>query len=113
MIDEWIIKFQTYSQSAQFNQGQLIDIIKQNIDPSIIWKIIEENTRPMDLADYLAKVQTIGQKRQLTRFLGITGSSRQRDPNAMDISALDTASDEESEMEIDTFTKGKRKTRMK
>ena len=35
-IDEWIIKFQTYSQSAQLNPGQLIDILKQNIDPSII-----------------------------------------------------------------------------
>ena len=31
-IDEWIIKFQTYSQAAQFDQGQLIDIIEQNID---------------------------------------------------------------------------------
>ena len=35
-IDEWIIKFQTYSQAARFDQGQLIDIIEQNIDPSII-----------------------------------------------------------------------------
>ena len=35
-IDEWIIKFQTYSQAAQFDQGQLINIIEQNIDSSII-----------------------------------------------------------------------------
>ena len=35
-IDEWIIKFQTYSQAAQFDQGQLIDIIEQNINSSII-----------------------------------------------------------------------------
>ena len=35
-IDEWIIKFQTYSQAAQLDQGQLVDIIEQNIDPSII-----------------------------------------------------------------------------
>ena len=55
-IDEWIIKFQTYSQSAQLNPGQLIDIIEQNIDPSIIWKIIEEDIRPTDLADYLTKI---------------------------------------------------------
>ena len=51
------------SQSARFNQGQLIDIIEQNIDPSIIRKIIEEDTRPTDPADYLTKVQNIGQKR--------------------------------------------------
>ena len=76
-INEWIIKFQTYSQSAQLDQGQLVDIIEQNIDPSIIWKIIEEDTCPTDPADYLTKVQNIGQKRQLTRFLGIAGSSRQ------------------------------------
>ena len=111
MIDEWIIKFQTYSQAAQLDQGQLIDIIEQNIDPSIIQKIIKEDIRPMDPADYLTKVWNIGQKRQLTRFLGIAGSSRQRDPNAMDISALDTISDQESEMEINTFTKGKGKAR--
>ena len=43
-IDEWIIKFQTYSQATQFNQGQLINIIEQNIDSSIIRKIIEEDT---------------------------------------------------------------------
>ena len=43
-INEWIIKFQTYSQAAQFDQGQLIDIIEQNIDLSIIRKIIEEDT---------------------------------------------------------------------
>ena len=55
-IDEWIIKFQTYSQSAQLNSGQLIDIIEQNIDPSIIRKIIEDDTRPTDLTDYLNKV---------------------------------------------------------
>ena len=65
-IDEWIIKFQTYSQAAQFDQGQLIDIIEQKIDSSIIRKIIEEDTRPTDLADYLTKVWNIGQKRQLT-----------------------------------------------
>ena len=65
-IDEWIIKFQTYSQSAQLDQGQLVDIIEQNIDPSIIWKIIEEDTCPTDPAIYLEKVRTIGQKRQLT-----------------------------------------------
>ena len=76
-IDEWIIKFQTYSQSAQLNQGQLVDIIKQNIDPSIIRKIIKEDTRPTDPANYLTKVRNIGQKRQLTRFLGIAGLSRQ------------------------------------
>ena len=35
-IDEWIIKFQTYSQAAQLDQGQLVDIIEQNIDSSII-----------------------------------------------------------------------------
>ena len=75
MIDEWIIKFQTYSQATQFDQGQLIDIIEQNIDSSIIQKIIEEDTRPTDLADYLTKVRNIGQKRQLTRFLGIAGPS--------------------------------------
>ena len=73
MINEWIIKFQTYSQSTQLDQGQLVDIIEQNIDPSILWKIIEEDTHPTDPADYLAKVRTIGQKRQLTRFLGIAG----------------------------------------
>ena len=56
MINEWIIKFQTYSQSAQLNQGQLVNIIEQNIDPSIIRKIIEEDTCPTDPADYLAKV---------------------------------------------------------
>ena len=110
-INEWIIKFQTYSQAAQLDQGQLVDIIEQNIDPSIIWKIIEEDTRPTDPADYLTKVRNIGQKRQLTQFLGITGPSRQRDPNAMDVSALDTASDEESEMEINAFTRGKGKAR--
>ena len=66
MIDEWIIKFQTYSQAAQLDQGQLIDIIEQNIDPSIIQKIIKEDIRPMDPADYLTKVWNIGQKRQLT-----------------------------------------------
>ena len=65
-IDEWIIKFQTYSQSAQLNQGQLVDIIEQNIDPSIIRKIIEEDTHPTDPAVYLEKVQTIRQKRQFT-----------------------------------------------
>ena len=104
---EWIIKFQTYSQAAQFDQGQLIDIIEQNIDTSIIRKIIEEDTCPTDLADYLTKVRNIGQKRQLIRFLGITGPSQSRDPNAMDISALD----EESEMEIDAFTRSKGKAR--
>ena len=56
LIDEWIIKFQTYSQSAQLNPGQLIDIIEQNIDPSIIRKIIEEDSRPTDLADYQTKI---------------------------------------------------------
>ena len=66
LIDEWIIKFQTYSQSAQLDQGQLVNIIEQNIDPSIIRKIIEEDTRPTDPAVYLEKVRTIGQKRQLT-----------------------------------------------
>ena len=35
LIDEWIIKFKTYSQLAQLNQGQLIDIIEQNIDPTV------------------------------------------------------------------------------
>ena len=65
-IDEWIIKFQAYSQAAQFDQGQLIDIIEQNIDSSIIRKIIEEDTRPTDSANYLTKVRNIGQKRQLT-----------------------------------------------
>ena len=55
-IDEWIIKFQTYSQSAQLNSGQLIDIIEQNIDPSIICKIIEDDTRPTNLTDYINKV---------------------------------------------------------
>ena len=55
-IDEWIIKFQTYSQSAQLNPGQLIDILEQNIDLSIIRKIIEEDTCPTDLADYLTKI---------------------------------------------------------
>ena len=110
-IDEWIIKFQTYSQAAQFDQGQLIDIIEQNIDSSIIRKIVEEDTRPTDPADYLTKVRNMGQKRQLTRFLGITGPSRQRDPNAMDISALDATSDEESKVEIDAFTRGKGKAR--
>ena len=110
-IDEWIIKFQTYSQAAQFDQGQLIDIIEQNIDSSIIQKIIEEDTRPTDPADYLTKVWNIGQKRQLTCFLGIAGPSQQRDPNAMDISTLDAASDEESKMEIDAFTRGKGKAR--
>ena len=110
-IDEWVIKFQTYSQAAQFDQGQLIDIIEQNINSSIIRKIIEEDTRPTDLADYLTKVRNIGQKRQLTRFLGIAGPSRQRDPNAMDISALDAASDEESKVEINAFTRGKGKAR--
>ena len=78
-IDEWIIKCQTYSQAAQFDQGQLIDIIKQNIDSSIIQKIIEEDTRPTDPATYLTKVWNIGQKRQLTRFLRIAGPSRQRE----------------------------------
>ena len=107
-IDEWIIKFQTYSQSAQLNQGQLVDIIEQNIDPSIIRKIIEEDTHPTDLAIYLDKVQKIGQKRQLTRFLGIArSSSKTRDPNAMDVSTLDTFTNEESKAEINTFTKGK------
>ena len=110
-IDEWIIKFQTYSQAAQLDQGQLVDIIEQNIDSSIIRKIIEEDTRPTDPADYLTKVQNIGQKRQLTRFLGIARPSRSRDPNAMDISALDVTSDEESEVEIDAFTRGKGKAR--
>ena len=110
-IDEWIIKFQTYSQAAQLDQGQLVNIIEQNIDPSIIQKIIEEDTHPTDPANYLTKVQNIGQKRQLTRFLGIAGSSQQRDPNAMDISALDAASDEESKMEINAFTRGKGKAR--
>ena len=76
-IDEWIIKLQTYSQFTQLNPGQLIDIIEQNINPSIIWKIIEEDTRPTDLANYLTKVWNIGQKRQLTQFLGIAGPSRQ------------------------------------
>ena len=108
LIDEWIIKFETYSQPAQLNGAQLIDIIEQNIDPTIIRKIIEEDTRPTDLADYLTKIRNIGQKRQLTRFLGIAGSSsRTRDPDAMDISILDTFTDEESEAEIDAFTKGK------
>ena len=65
-IDEWIIKFQTYSQAAQLDQGQLVDIIEQNIDPSIIQKIIKEDTRPTDPADYLTKVRNISQKRQLT-----------------------------------------------
>ena len=74
-IDEWIIKFQTYSQSAQLNPGQLINIIEQNIDPSIIRKIIEEDTCPTDLADYLTKIRNIGQRRQLTRFLGIVTRS--------------------------------------
>ena len=60
MIDEWIIKFQIYSQAAQLDQGQLVDIIEQNIDPSIIQKIIKEDTRPTDLADYLTKVWNIG-----------------------------------------------------
>ena len=110
-IDEWIIKFQTYIQAAQLDQGQLVNIIEQNIDPSIIWKIIEEDTCPTDLADYLTKVRNIGQKRQLTQFLGIARPSQQRDPNAIDISALDAASDEESEMEIDAFAKGKGKVR--
>ena len=55
-IDEWIIKFETYSQPAQLNQGQLIDIIEQNIDPTIIRKIIEEDTYLTDLADYLTKI---------------------------------------------------------
>ena len=55
-IDEWIIKFQTYSHTAQFDQGQLIDIIEQNIDSSIIQKIIEEDTRPTNPAAYLTKV---------------------------------------------------------
>ena len=63
LIDEWIIKFQTYSQSTQLSLGQLIDVIEQNIDPSIIRKIIEDDTRPTDLADYLNKVRAIGQKR--------------------------------------------------
>ena len=107
-IDEWIIKFQTYSQAAQLNHGQLVDVIEQNIDPSIIRKIIEEDTCPTDPAIYLDKVRKIGQKRQLTRFLGIAGpSSRVRDLDAMDISALDTTEDEESKAEIDAFTKGK------
>ena len=65
-IDKWIIKFQTYSQAAQLDQGQLVDIIEQNIDSSIIQKIIEEDTRPTDLANYLTKVRNISQKRQLT-----------------------------------------------
>ena len=65
-IDEWIIKFQTYSQSAQLDQGQLVDIIEQNINPSIIWKFIEEDTHPTNPANYLDKVRKIGQKRQLT-----------------------------------------------
>ena len=108
LIDEWIIKFQTYSQAAQLNQGQLVDIIEQNIDPSIIRKIIKEDTRPTDPAVYLDKVWKIRQKRQLTRFLGIAGSSsRTQDLDAMDISTLDAAEDEESEAEIDAFTKGK------
>ena len=110
-IDEWIIKFQTYSQAAQFNQGQLINIIEQNINLSIIQKIIEEDTGPTDPVDYLTKVRNIGQKRQLTQFLGIAGPSRQRDPNTMDISALDATSDEESDMEIDAFTRGEGKAR--
>ena len=76
-IDEWIIKFQTYSQAAQLDQGQLVDIIEQNIDPSIIWNIIEEDIHPTDPADYLTKIRNIGQKRQLTCFLGIAGLSRQ------------------------------------
>ena len=74
-IDEWIIKFQTYSQAAQFDQGQLIDIIERNINLSIIRKIIEEDTHPTDPADYLTKVRNIGQKRQLTQFLGIARPS--------------------------------------
>ena len=61
-INEWIIKFQTYSQATQLNQGQLVDIIEQNIDLSIIRKIIKEDTCPMDLADYLTKVWNIGQR---------------------------------------------------
>ena len=61
-IDKWIIKFETYSQPTQLNQGQLIDIIEQNIDPTIMRKIIEEDTRPTDLADYLTKIRNIGQK---------------------------------------------------
>ena len=77
MIDEWIIKFQTYSQATQLDQGQLVDIIEQNIDPFIICKIIEEDTCPKDPADYLTKVWNIGQKRQLTQFLRIAGLSRQ------------------------------------
>ena len=86
----------------------MVDIIEQNIDLSIIRKIIEEDIRPTDPAVYLDKVRKIGQKRQLTRFLGIAGSSsRTRDPDAMDISPLDTAEDVESEAEIDAFTKGK------
>ena len=55
-IDEWIIKFETYSQPTQLNQGQLIDIIEQNIDPTNLRKIIEEDTHPTDLADYLTKI---------------------------------------------------------
>ena len=65
-IDKWIIKFQTYSQAAQLDQGQLVDIIEQNTDSSIIRKIIEEDARPTDPADYLTKVRNISQKRQLT-----------------------------------------------
>ena len=107
-IDEWIIKFKTYSQLAQLNGAQLIDIIEQNIDPTIIRKIIKEDTRPTDLADYLTKIRNIGQKQQLTQFLGITGSSsRNWDPDTMDVSTLDTFTDEDSEAEINAFTKGK------
>ena len=87
------------------------DIIEQNIDSSIIQKIIEEDTRPTDLADYLAKVRNIGQKRQLTRFLGIAESSSHRDPNAMDVSALDAAEYEDGEAENHAFTKGKESAR--
>ena len=111
-IDEWIIKFQTYSQSAQLDQGQSVNIIEQNINQSIIQKIIKEDTRPTNPADYLDKVRKIGQKRQLTQFLGIAGSSsRTRDPDAMDVSALDIFTNEESKAEIDAFTKGKGRTK--
>ena len=53
-INEWIIKFQTYKQAAQLDQGQLVDIIEQNIDSSIIRKIIKEDTYPTDPADCYA-----------------------------------------------------------
>ena len=35
-IDEWIIKFQTYSQSAQLNSGQLIDIVTRSVEQASV-----------------------------------------------------------------------------